>query len=75
MDLSSFATSNVTNMNHMFAKCENLEKLDLSNFNTSKVQYMSGMFSECEKLSIVKVDDDKLKEALKKQLMNCQNQV
>ena len=66
LDLSSFDTSNVTNMNHMFAKCENLEKLDLSNFNTSKVQYMSGMFEDCEKLSIVKVNDDKLKEILKK---------
>ena len=44
-------TSSVTNMEFMFAGCEELEKLDLSSFNTSKVEDMSSMFAWCRNLA------------------------
>ena len=47
IDLSSFDTSEVTNMGHMFAECWELTTLDLSNFNTSKVTDMRWMFNNC----------------------------
>ena len=43
IDLSSFNTSNVTNMGSMFLYSA-ATSLDLSDFNTSNVTYMSGMF-------------------------------
>ena len=51
IDLSSFDTSEVTNMGHMFEECNNLTKLDLSSFDTSKVTDMRWMFNECYKLT------------------------
>ena len=51
VDLSSFNTSNVINMNFMFYMCESLTSLDLSNFNTSKVTNMKRMFSGCSSLT------------------------
>ena len=45
LDLSSFDTSNVTDMRYMFFSMSNLTTLDLSNFNTSQVTNMNGMFS------------------------------
>ncbi|MBO7579361.1 MAG: BspA family leucine-rich repeat surface protein [Prevotella sp.] len=53
IDLSNLNTSEVTNMNYMFYKCENLKSLDLSHFNTSMVTEMYGMFSECSSLTIL----------------------
>ena len=50
LDLSSFNTSNVTNMGHMFSNCSSLTSLDLSGFNTSNVTNMYGMFNECSSL-------------------------
>ena len=44
LNLSSFNTSLVTNMNGMFSRCESLTALDLSSFNTSKVKDMEKMF-------------------------------
>ena len=49
--MSSFNTSNVTIMSHMFSGCENLTSLDLSSFNTANVTDMGFMFSECENLT------------------------
>lgn len=46
-----FNTSDVTDMNRMFYRCENLTSLDLSGWNTSKVSDMSGMFMYCRKLT------------------------
>lgn len=43
LNLSSFDTSNITNMNHMFSYSK-ATTLDLSNFNTSKVTDMRNMF-------------------------------
>ena len=40
IDLSSFDTKNVTNMNGMFYGCKNLNRLDLSSFDTKNVTNM-----------------------------------
>ena len=37
LNISSFDTSNITNMMFMFGGCLNLESLDLLNFNTKNV--------------------------------------
>ena len=50
IDLSSFNTKNVTNMNSMFAHCSNLSNINLSSFNTQNVTNMSGMFAQCSNL-------------------------
>ena len=47
---NNFDTSNVTNMNFMFANCESLEELDLSFFKTNKVTDMGLMFYCCYSL-------------------------
>jgi len=44
LDISSFNTSNVTDMTNMFVSTRSLTSLDLSNFNTSNVTNMSSMF-------------------------------
>ena len=50
LDLSSFDTSNVTNMWDMFSRCSQLITLDLSSFDTSNVTNMRSMFSFCSHL-------------------------
>ena len=52
LDLSTFNTSNVTNMRCMFDGCKSLKNLDLSTFSTNNVADMSEMFSECKSLTI-----------------------
>jgi len=44
IDLSSFDTSNVINMEAMFYGASNVKKLDLGSFNTKNVQSMNVMF-------------------------------
>ena len=44
LDVSSFDTSSVVNMQGMFGQCQSLISLNLSNFKTSKVTNMEGMF-------------------------------
>ena len=51
LDLSSFDTSQVTDMRYMFSELSMLADLNLSNFDTSKVTNMEGMFSEVSKLT------------------------
>ena len=50
LDLSSFNTSKVTNMDSMFAECSSLESLGLSSFNTSSVVSFGQMFYGCSSL-------------------------
>ena len=52
LDLSSFDTSNVTNMSGMFNRYVGENNLDLSYLNTGMVTIMSGMFDECKAKSI-----------------------
>lgn len=44
LDVSSFDTSQVTNMSGMFRSISGLSSLDISSFDTSKVTDMSSMF-------------------------------
>jgi bacterial surface protein 26-residue repeat protein (fragment) len=49
--LEHLNTSEVTDMEGMFEKCDAITTLDLSNFDTSKVENMSGMFRLCKSLT------------------------
>ena len=51
----NFDTSQVTNMNSMFASCRSLTSLDVSKFNTSQVTNMSYMFNQCRNLTSLDV--------------------
>ena len=51
LDLSSFDTSKVTDMERMFFWQSNLTSLDLSSFDTSNVTSMREMFNYCENLT------------------------
>ena len=51
LDLSSWNTSKVTNMERMFYDCSGLTNLDLSSFDTSKVTSMYEMFYKCSGLT------------------------
>ena len=49
--LDNLNTSEVTNMNRMFARCSALRSLDVSSFDTSQVTDMSRMFWDCQSLT------------------------
>ena len=52
LNLSSFNTSNVTNMHSMFAFCKNIKTIYVSDlWNTSNVTSSSLMFHSCTSLS------------------------
>jgi surface protein len=53
LDLSSFKTSKVTDMDGMFTGCTALRNINLSSFNTSKVEYMQYMFENCSSLEML----------------------
>lgn len=50
LNISSFDTSNVTNMFAMLEFCPSITSLDLSNFDTSNVTNMMAMFHNCASL-------------------------
>ena len=50
IDLSSFNTSEVTNIYYMFGRCHFLEEVNLSNCQTDKVVNMSYLFNKCSTL-------------------------
>ena len=50
IDLSSFNTTNVKDMNCMFFGCSSLRSIDLSLFNTTNVKDMNGIFFGCSSL-------------------------
>ncbi len=53
LNVSSFDTSNVTDMSMMFYGCRSLPTLDVSGFDAGKVTNMSRIFESCEKLETV----------------------
>ena len=57
LDLSSFNTSQVTNMSYMFRNCSKLTSLDVSSFNTSQVTNMSYMFYGYSALTTIYVSE------------------
>ena len=64
LDLSSFNTRNVTNMQKLFYNCSSLTKLDLSSFkvDNADIRYM---FSGCKNLISCANTDTKIERALK----------
>lgn len=57
--LENLNTSDVTRMDYMFYKCEQLRALDLSGFNTEKVADMRDMFSNCKNLETLNLSSFK----------------
>lgn len=57
IELSSFDTTNATNMANMFYNCKSLKQLDLSSFNTSKVTNMSKMFLQNNEINTIYVSE------------------
>lgn len=57
--LENLNTSDVTSMDYMFYKCEQLRALDLSGFNTEKVENMRDMFSNCKNLETLNLSSFK----------------
>ena len=57
IDLSSFNTSNVTDMSYMFDVTPKLATLDLSNFDTSQVTTMSHMFDSVSSLTTLNLSN------------------
>ena len=61
INVSSFNTSAVEDMNSMFFRCSNLTELDLSNFDTRNLSEeddslsMGSMFRNCSKLAKIYV--------------------
>ena len=55
IELDTFNTSNVTNMERMFKGNEILTTIDVSHFDTSNVTNMSGMFASCSGLTTLDV--------------------
>ena len=51
LDLSTFDTSKVTDMQNMFYECKNILNLDLTSFNTLNSVDMGYMFYGCAKLT------------------------
>ena len=54
---NNFNTSNVTDMNYMFAFSSSLKSLDLSNFNTTNVTEMNHIFEMCNQLKNIDVSN------------------
>jgi len=57
LGLQNLNTSEVTDMNMMFAGCYKLQSLDLSDFDTSKVTDMHTLFGLCENLKSVNLNN------------------
>ena len=57
--LENLNTSDVTRMDNMFYKCEQLCALDLSGFNTEKVKNMADMFGYCKNLETLNLSSFK----------------
>ena len=54
LNLSSFNTSNVTDLSLMFQECFNLRYVDISNFSTENIKDLGWMFNKCYKLEEIK---------------------
>ena len=63
IDLSSFNTTNINNMDGMFYLCSSLKSIDLSSFNTTNLNNMNSLFGGCSSLKIenVKINENGIK--------------
>lgn len=57
LDISSFDTSQVTDMGAMFTYCSKLTQLDFTLFDTRNVTDTRWMFEHCEKLTTIFISD------------------
>jgi surface protein len=55
LDVSSFDTSNVTDMKYMFYRCNTVTNLDISSFDISNVTDMQHMFNECSEITNIQL--------------------
>ena len=55
VDLSTFKSANLTNLEYMFSNCLSLTSIDLSSFNTSNVYNFNLMFSYCYNLTSIDI--------------------
>ena len=51
LDLSSFDTSNVTDIMQMFQNCSSLTTLNVTGWDVSKIEYSTFMFYNCTSLN------------------------
>ena len=75
IDLSSFDTTNLTNMGYMFSGCSNITNFNLSSINTKKVTNMNYMFSGCRTLTQLDLSSFNTENAINMNNMfgNCKN--
>ena len=52
LNLTSFDTQIVTNMNSMFSSCSSIHYLDLSSFNTEKCKTFTNMFDKTKDVTV-----------------------
>ena len=57
IQLNSFNTSQVTDMEWMFGRCDMRRELDLESFDTRSVVSMNSMFNRCAKLEEINMSD------------------
>ena len=53
IDLSSFNSTNINDMNKMFSRCSSLSLINLSSFNTNNVEDMFSLFHGCSSLKSI----------------------
>ena len=51
IDFSKFDSSDVTDMQYMFANCISLQNINLNNLNTDNVENTENMFYNCRSLT------------------------
>lgn len=56
LDVTSWNTTNVTDMSNMFKSCSNLNEINLNTFITDNVTNMSGMFKNCSNINNLTFD-------------------
>jgi len=64
LDVSSFDTRNVIDMDRMFGGCSSLTSLDVSGFDTRNVMYMYGLFEDCNNVKIFNLENFDLTNAV-----------
>ena len=57
LDLSSFNTKKVNNMNYMFANCTKLKNLNLESFSTENCFQFTSTFEDCKELTVTLKSD------------------
>ena len=53
LDLSTFNTEHVMNLDALFFQCYSLQIVDITSFNIDNVYSMASMFSHCSKLTTI----------------------